>query len=90
MRNRKMMKMYVATGWEETEKRLYVKKENAIKDFNEMILEAKVNPMLELMDIEAEWDETNPDDIFLIATAFDHERKDVCFASVELLEVEDL
>lgn len=85
-----MMKMYVATGWEETEKRLYAKRENAITDFKEMLAEAEADPMLELMEVEAEWDETNPNDIFLCATAFDHAHKDVCFAFVEWLEVKDL
>jgi len=84
-----MKNLFLVTGWENTEHRLYHKKENAIKDFEEMLSDeglglGEANP-LTLTEITREEHEDGP---FYMAFAVD-ETGELYWAVVETIEFED-
>lgn len=85
-----MKNLFLVTGWENTEHRLYHKKENAIKDFEEMLSDEGlgldgVNP-LTVTEITKE--EYEDDELFYMAFAVD-ELGEQYWAVVEIIEFED-
>ena len=81
-----MKKVYLATGWEDTEHRLYHKKENALEDFQEMLDVAEADEDLEIDEITKE--ELEAGEIFCCAVAKDKDGQ-LLFAFVSMLEFED-
>ena len=85
-----MKNLFLVTGWENTEHRLYHKKENAIKDFEEMLSDEGLgldgaNP-LTITEITKE--EYEDDELFYMAFAVD-ELGEQYWAVVEIIEFED-
>lgn len=86
-----MKNLFLVTGWESTENRLYHKKENAIKDFEEMLSDegllglGEANP-LTVTEITKEEYENN--ELFYMAFAVD-ETGELYWAVVETIEFED-
>lgn len=85
-----MEKLFLVTGWESTEHRIYHKKENAIKDFEEMLSDKglgldEANP-LTLADVVKEEDDEYG--LFYIAYAFD-KFENSYYAIIESMTFED-
>ena len=84
------MKNYLVTGWEPTEYRLYHLKENAIKDFEEMLSDEglgldEANPLAVEEVIKEEDDEYG---LFYIAYAID-KFENSYYAIIESITFED-
>lgn len=82
-----MKKVYLATGWENTEHRLYFKKENALADFEEMV---QVGLADKDLDVDEDYVyEEEGEEIFCMRFAKDLISNELLWACVSTVEFED-
>lgn len=82
-----MKKVYLATGWENTEHRLYFKKENALADFEEMIQVGLADKDL-AVDEDYAYD-VEEEEVFCMRFAKDLNTGELLWACISTIEFED-